>query len=110
MPRSRTGQLRVANRFYRSSQRCALDCDVGNYSAPVAIGAVMRSLAVGEVIASRHPDYAVGEILAGWFGWQERAVVAPDAIVRRVTENDLPLSLALGVLGINGVTAHLALT
>ena len=75
--------------------------DAGNYSAAVKIG---------EVIASRHPDYAVGEIVTGWFGWQERSAVGVSAIVRRVTETDLPLSLALGVLGINGVTAHLALT
>ena len=33
---------------------------VANYSEPVALGAVMRSIAVGEVIASRHPDYAEG--------------------------------------------------
>ena len=84
--------------------------DTGNYAAPVEIGSVMRSLAVGEVIESRHADYPVGEIVAGWFGWQEYAVVDPPAVVRRVIERDLPLSLALGVLGINGVTAHLALT
>jgi NADPH-dependent curcumin reductase len=70
----------------------------------------MRALAVGTVVETRHPDYAVGEVLTGWFGWQEQAVVDATAIVRRVTETDLPHSLALGVLGINGVTAHLALT
>jgi NADPH-dependent curcumin reductase CurA len=84
--------------------------DIGNYTPPVAIGDVMRALAVGEIVASRNPAYGVGEHVTGWFGWQELAAVAPSAIVRRVTETDLPLSLALGVLGINGVTAHLALT
>lgn len=84
--------------------------DVGNYSAPVELGSVMRSLAVGEVVVSRNPDYQRGEIVTGWFGWQELAAVDASAIIRRVTEIDLPLSLALGVLGINGVTAHLALT
>lgn len=84
--------------------------DVGNYSAPVAIGAVMRSLAVGRVIASRHPDYAEGDVVTGWFGWQTHAVVPGADVVRTVRETDLPISLTLGVLGINGVTAHLALT
>ena len=84
--------------------------DAGNYAEPVALGSVMRSLAVGEVIESRHPYYRTGEILLGWFGWQEQAAVAPGAILRRIAWTDLPLSLALGVLGINGVTAHLALT
>ncbi|MGQ3041522.1 MAG: NADP-dependent oxidoreductase [Brevundimonas sp.] len=84
--------------------------DAGNYAAPVALGSVMRSLAAGEVIASRHPDYAVGDRVTGWFGWQQVATVSADAVVRRVTETDLPLSASLGILGINGVTALLALT
>jgi len=84
--------------------------DAGNYSAPVPIGSVMRALAVGEVIESRCDDYTVGENLVGWFGWQEEAVVEASAVVRRIVEHDLPRSLALGILGINGVTAHLALT
>lgn len=84
--------------------------DVGNYSAPVAIGAVMRSLAVGHVVASRHPDHAEGDVVTGWFGWQTLAVVSAADVVRTVRETDLPISLSLGVLGINGVTAHLALT
>jgi NADPH-dependent curcumin reductase len=84
--------------------------DAGNYSTPVAIGAVMRALAVAEVIQSRHPDYHPGEIVTGWFGWQEMATVGAAAMVRKVAETDLPLSLALGVLGLNGVTALLALT
>lgn len=84
--------------------------DQGNYSAPVEIGAVMRSLAVGEVVTSRHPDYAVGDIVTGWFGWQQYATVPASGIIRKVRETDLPASLALGVLGINGITALLALT
>ncbi|OYY88758.1 MAG: NADP-dependent oxidoreductase [Sphingomonas sp. 28-66-16] len=84
--------------------------DIGNYSAPVPIGGVMRSLAVGEVVVSRAIDYAPGDVVTGWFGWQDYATIRPDAIVRKVLENDLPPSLSLGVLGINGVTALLALT
>jgi hypothetical protein len=84
--------------------------DQGNYAAPVELGGVMRSLAAGEVIESSHPDYKIGEKVSGWFGWQDEAVVDEPAIVRRVLEDDLPLSLSLGVLGINGITAHLALT
>lgn len=84
--------------------------DTGNYAAPVAVGAVMRALAAGEVVESRHPDYVPGDRITGWFGWQEFACVPADAVVRKVVEDDLPLSLSLGILGINGVTALLALT
>ena len=50
-----------------------------------------------------------GEIVTGWFGSQDYADVAPSTVVRRMRETDLPLSLALGVLGINGVTALIGL-
>jgi NADPH-dependent curcumin reductase CurA len=83
--------------------------DLGNYSAPVEIGDVMRSLAVGRVERSRHPDYQAGELLLGWFGWQSWAAVPAASVVRRIEESDLPPSLALGILGLNGVTAMLAL-
>ena len=82
--------------------------DAGNYAAPVAIGSVMRSLAVGEVVASAHPDYAVGEHVSGWFGWQDYACLAADQVVQRTTAPEMRASL--GILGINGMTAYLALT
>jgi NADPH-dependent curcumin reductase len=83
---------------------------VANYSDPVGIGEVMRSFAAGEVIASRHPGYAEGDRVMGMLGWQEYAVTDGKTIRRKVGEQDLSLSLSLGVLGINGVTAYFALT
>jgi len=81
---------------------------VANYSEPVAIGAVMRAFAAGHVVASRDPAWAVGTPVTGLFGWQDYAV-ADGSALRRVEEADLPLSTALGVMGINGVTAHYGL-
>ena len=46
----------------------------------------------------------------GMLGWQEYAITDGKAIRRKVAEDDLPLSLSLGVLGLNGVTAYFALT
>ena len=42
-----------------------------NYADPVPVGGVRRSLAVGAVAASRNEEFAVGEYLYGWFGWQD---------------------------------------
>lgn len=83
--------------------------DVPNYAPPVALGDPMRSFGVGEVIASRHPGYAAGDVVHGMFGWQTHAVVAGDGIDRKVTETDLPRSYALGILGLNGTTAYFGL-
>lgn len=82
---------------------------VANYSQPVGIGEVMRSFAAGEVVASRHPAYAEGDKVMGLLGWQEYAVSGGGSIIRKIVETDLPLSLSLGILGLNGVTAYFAL-
>ena len=82
---------------------------VAHYATPVAIGETMRSFSAGTVVASRHPGYAEGDRVMGMLGWQHYAVSDGSNITRKVMENDLPLSLSLGVLGLNGVTAYFAL-
>jgi len=82
---------------------------VANYSTPVGIGEVMRSFSAGTVVSSRHPDYREGDAVMGMLGWQDYAVSDGSSITRKVKENDLPLSLSLGVLGLNGVTAYFGL-
>lgn len=82
---------------------------VRNYSEPVAIGGVMRSFAAGRVEGSNDQAFPVGTFVTGLFGWQDYAVVSRAAIQRRIEDRDLPLSTALGVMGINGVTAHYGL-
>lgn len=82
---------------------------VANYSEPVAIGAVMRAFAAGRVVASNDSAWPVGTPVTGQFGWQDYALLDAKATRRRIDETDLPLSTALGVLGINGVTAHYGL-
>src|SRR5215208_7782935 len=79
---------------------------VANYSEPVALGAVMRSLAVGRVEESRSSDFHPGEYVTGMFGWQDYAVVDAAAIEREVGGSGLPISTSLGVLGLNGLTAY----
>ena len=48
--------------------------DTDSYIPPVELGTVMRSSGVGEVVASRHADFAVGDRVMGMFGWQEMAL------------------------------------
>ncbi len=82
---------------------------VANYAKPVGIGEVMRSFAAGRVVASRHRDYAQGDAVMGMLGWQDYAVSDGRSITRKVKEVGLPLSLSLGILGLNGVTAYFGL-
>jgi NADPH-dependent curcumin reductase CurA len=82
---------------------------VAGYSEPVALGAVMRSLAVGRVEESRDSGFRPGDHVTGWFGWQDYAVVDATAVERKVVGSGLPISTSLGVLGLNGLTAYFAL-
>jgi NADPH-dependent curcumin reductase CurA len=105
------GQFRVRN-IYLSvdpAQRGWAN-DGTNYADPVPLGGVMRALAVGVVVETRHPDVPVGLHLYGWFGWQDYAVVGPDALMTRIDSVHVPLSAYAGVLGMNGLTAHIALS
>ena len=104
------GQVLIRNRFLsvEPAMRGWVNA-AANYSTPVGIGEVMRSFAAGEIIESNHPEWAAGTAVTGMFGWQEYAAVDPTVIDCRVDEPDLPLSTYLGVLGINGITAHYGL-
>jgi NADPH-dependent curcumin reductase CurA len=111
IPPLQPGELLVRNQFLsvEPAMRGWVNA-AANYSDPVAVGSVMRAFAAGVVIASRHPGYAEGDQVMGMFGWQDHAVSDGRDIRRKVRETDLPLSLSLGLLGINGVTAYFALT
>lgn len=83
--------------------------DAPNYSPPVPIGDVMRAFAVGEIVDSKHPDFAKGDMVSGLFGWQRFAISDGSNVMRTLTDADLSPSLALGVLGLNGFTAYFGL-
>jgi NADPH-dependent curcumin reductase CurA len=82
--------------------------DVRSYVAPVGLGEVMGGQAVGEVLESRSPRYAAGDLVLGLFGWQEYAT-APAHQLHKVDPSVAPASTALHVLGMTGLTAYFGL-
>jgi NADPH-dependent curcumin reductase CurA len=83
--------------------------DKSTYWPRIEVGDTMRAFAVGVVIESRDPEYAVDDQVMGLFGWQDYAAVGPKSVMRKLREPDLPMSLSLGVLGLNGLTAYFGL-
>jgi len=80
-----------------------------NYAAGIEVGAVMTGGGVGEVIESRHPGFAQGDIVESFtFGWQECAVLA-GAAARKVDPGLGPIQSALSYLGMPGLTAYFAI-
>ncbi|WP_158812716.1 NADP-dependent oxidoreductase [Methylocapsa sp. S129] len=79
-----------------------------SYVAPVGIGDVMRAGAIGRVIASKHPGFAIGDHVYGGFGVQEYALSKGEGVAK-VDPNLAPLPVFLGALGMPGMTAYFGL-
>ncbi len=85
--------------------------DGAGIEKPLEFGDTMRGRGVGEVVASRHPDFAVGDIVHGKLGWQEYSISdgSPYYMMYKVRQRVAPFSTAIGVLGITGYTGYLGL-
>jgi NADPH-dependent curcumin reductase CurA len=79
-----------------------------SYARGVDPGELMVGGTVGEVVESRHPGFAVGDLVAGYDGWQAYGV-SQGVGVRTLDPRDAPISTALGVLGMPGMTAYVGL-
>jgi NADPH-dependent curcumin reductase CurA len=78
---------------------------VRTYADPVLVGDAMVGGTVGQVIESSDPSLQPGDYVVSAWGWQDYAV-APAAHVRKLNPQLAPVSTALGVLGMPGMTAY----
>ena len=82
--------------------------DGPSYAQPVAIGGVMGAHTVSEVIESRHAGFTRGDIVTGYDGWQSYGV-SNGKDLRTLDPKAVPISTAIGVLGMPGMTAYVGL-
>ena len=82
--------------------------DGKSYVPPVRIGQTMEGGAVSVVEESHHPDYSPGDIVYGRTGWQRYAISGGKGL-RKVDPSIAPVSTALGVLGMPGLTGYVGL-
>lgn len=109
MPVAKAGEVLLANHYlsldpYMRGRMSAAK----SYAEPVAIGDTMVGATVAEVIESQHPDYRVGETVVGFGGWQDFAV-SDGRGLRRLDPEAAPVTTALGILGMPGMTAYTGL-
>ena len=78
-----------------------------SYAAPVAIGEAMTGGTVSEVVESDNPDFAVGELVSAFGGWQDYSVSDGRGLQR--IPPGVPPTTALGILGMPGMTAYTGL-
>jgi NADPH-dependent curcumin reductase CurA len=90
--------------------------DQKSYAKPAQIGEPMVGGTVSEVVESLHEGFAPGEIVLAGAGWQDYAVSDGTGLRKlraageaRDAPGRPPLSTALGVLGMPGMTAYTGL-
>ena len=79
-----------------------------SYADALAPGDVMEGGSVSEVIVSQHPDFRPGDIVLGYTGWQSHPQSSGEGL-RKLDPALAPVSTALGVLGMPGMTAYTGL-
>jgi NADPH-dependent curcumin reductase len=82
--------------------------DAPSYAKPVGIGEVMEGGTVSQVLASKVDGFAAGDIVVGRAGWQTHAI-SDGRGIRKVDPSLAPVSTAVGVLGMPGMTAYTGL-
>ena len=82
--------------------------DARSYAKPAELGKPMVGGTISEVVASRNAKFAVGDIVLAYAGWQDYAL-SDGAGLRKLDAKAAPVSTALGVLGMPGMTAYCGL-
>lgn len=82
--------------------------DAKSYAAPVPVGGVMCGHTVSQVVESRNPAYRAGDFVAGYDGWQAFGL-SDGRDLRKLDPAAVPISTAIGVLGMPGMTAYVGL-
>jgi NADPH-dependent curcumin reductase CurA len=105
----RDGEFVVQNRYISLDPAMRGWMNEGkSYIRPVEIGEVMRAGAIGKVVESKHPRFAVGSYALGTFGLQEYAISNGEAVTP-VDPRVAPLPVMLSTLGMPGLTAYFGL-
>ncbi|MGJ4909326.1 NADP-dependent oxidoreductase [Bradyrhizobium sp. HKCCYLS2033] len=82
--------------------------DGPSYAQPVPVGGVMEAGTVCEVVASNNPGFKAGDIVLARAGWQTHAVSDGKGLAK-IDPSLAPISTAVGVLGMPGMTAYTGL-
>ena len=110
VPTPRPGEALVKVRYLSIDPtiRTWMD-DVRGYLPPIAIGEVIRSAGVGEVIASESSRYNVGSLVFGMLGWQDYTIVDETGSRAQPVMAGIDPPVALNIFGVTGMTAYFGL-
>lgn len=109
VPEAGAGEVLLKTRFLSLDPYMRGRMNAGeSYADRVELGQVMVGGTVSEVISSRNPAFAVGDLVTAYAGWQDYAV-SDGSDLMILDPRIQPSSYALGVLGMPGLTAYVGL-
>jgi len=79
-----------------------------SYAKPTEIGDIIEGRVVGRVMRSRHAGFREGDYAFGGYGWQTHSAVDGGGL-NKLDPEAAPISTALGILGMPGLTAYAGL-
>lgn len=113
VPTPEEGDVLVRSLYfgYDASQRIWLT-ENGGYMKPIGIGEPMRCMGIGQVVESRLPGYAPGDLVEGFLAWQDYVIARADGPMplRKLPPAPYPVSWNLGIFGVGGLTAYFGIT
>ncbi|HYY27747.1 MAG TPA: NADP-dependent oxidoreductase, partial [Chthoniobacterales bacterium] len=109
IPKPAPGEMLVRTIYLSLDPYMRGRMDAGpSYSPPVEVGEVMEGSSVCEVIESNAQEFHPGDMIVTGGGWQDYSLVGTEG-ARRIDRSQGPISYALGVLGMPGLTAYTGL-
>lgn len=82
--------------------------DEESYISPFEVGKPLESMIVAEVVKSNSPNFKEGEFVSGMLQWKEFQISQGKGL-NKINKEKAPLSAYLGILGLTGLTAYIAL-
>ncbi len=107
VPALKDGQVLVRNLAFSfdPTQRGWMSMDT--YMPAIPIGQTMKAGTVGQVVESKRPGFAKGDLVQGLFGWEDYTVNGGEGLMglQKLPRGTDPI-MALSLLGTTGLTAY----
>jgi len=105
VPQAGAGQILIKQTHMSldPAMRGWMSPDPDSYIPPVALGEVMRSSGLGEVVESNSPNFKVGDRVMGMMGWTEYFLSSGEGL--RQVQEGLDAEMVLSVFALPGLTA-----
>ncbi|XP_057667045.1 prostaglandin reductase 1-like isoform X2 [Diorhabda carinulata] len=108
--------MNVVPEFLAAAEYLSVDPYMRAYAPRVKTGKTFMGSQIAKILESKNPDFPEGKYIVGEYGWRTHTVSNGKPLANGVPSawlipdlGNLPISLALGVLGMPGNTAYFGL-